>query len=167
VTIIVNAAPVRDEAGRIIAAVAAFYDVTDRKRVEADRESALQREREARSAAEQANRLKDDFLATISHELRTPLNAILGWADMLRAGMLDGQRQTRAIVTAEEANIAGGLGAAVASVVGQLERDARVPLRILGLTEFAPTGSTDFLLDYFGLTTTHLVQAARESLAHD
>jgi PAS domain S-box-containing protein len=97
VTIIVNAAPVRDEAGRIIAAVAAFYDVTDRKRVEADRESALQREREARSAAEQANRLKDDFLATISHELRTPLNAILGWADMLRAGMLDAQRQTRAI----------------------------------------------------------------------
>lgn len=76
-------------------------------------------------------------------------------------------RQTRAIVTAEEANVAGGLGAAVASVVGQLERDARVPLRILGLTEFAPTGSTDFLLDYFGLTTAHLVQAARESLAHD
>jgi PAS domain S-box-containing protein len=97
VTIIVNAAPVRDEAGRIIAAVAAFYDVTDRKRVEAERERALDREREARSAAEQANRLKDDFLATISHELRTPLNAILGWADMLRAGMLDGARQTRAI----------------------------------------------------------------------
>jgi PAS domain S-box-containing protein len=96
-TISVNAGPVRDGQGRIIAAVAAFYDVTDRKRVEAERERALQREREARSAAEQANRLKDDFLATISHELRTPLNAILGWADMLRSDMLDERRRGRAI----------------------------------------------------------------------
>ncbi|UFS58544.1 transketolase family protein [Subtercola endophyticus] len=74
-------------------------------------------------------------------------------------------RETSAIVTAEEANIAGGLGAAVAGVVSQLERGARVPLRILGLTEFAPTGSTDFLLEYFNLTATHLVTAAREALA--
>lgn len=75
-------------------------------------------------------------------------------------------RETRAIVTAEEANVAGGLGAAVASIVGQLEAGARVPLRILGLHEFAPTGSTDFLLDYFGLTDAHLVVAAREALAN-
>ncbi|MEA9984043.1 transketolase family protein [Subtercola sp. RTI3] len=75
-------------------------------------------------------------------------------------------RETSAIVTAEEANIAGGLGAAVASVVSQLEAGARVPLRILGLTEFAPTGSTDFLLNYFGLSSAHLVTAAREARAH-
>jgi transketolase len=73
-------------------------------------------------------------------------------------------RETGAIVTAEEANVAGGLGAAVASVVSQLEDGARVPMRILGLTEFAPTGSTDFLLEYFGLTSADLVTAAREAI---
>jgi transketolase len=81
------------------------------------------------------------------------------------AGIQKAARETRAIVTAEEANVAGGLGAAVASVVSQLEKSARVPVRILGLTEFAPTGSTDFLLEYFGLTTTNIVAAAREALA--
>lgn len=72
--------------------------------------------------------------------------------------------ETRAIVVAEEANVAGGLGAAVASVVAQLSRN-RVPVRLLGLREFAPTGSTDFLLDYFGLTSEGLARSAREALA--
>jgi signal transduction histidine kinase/ActR/RegA family two-component response regulator len=56
----------------------------------------LERERLARTSAEEANRLKDQFLAIVSHELRTPLNAILGWADILRRGVLDARRHDRA-----------------------------------------------------------------------
>lgn len=46
---------------------------------------------------EEANRLKDDFLATLSHELRTPLNAILGWTRMLRSGTLADDKRERAL----------------------------------------------------------------------
>ena len=73
--------------------------------------------------------------------------------------------QTRAIVTAEEANVAGGLGAAVAGVVSQLPAGSRPPLRILGLTEFAPTGSTKYLLEHFGLTADTMEAAARDALS--
>ncbi|UJR83871.1 response regulator [Sandaracinus amylolyticus] len=53
--------------------------------------------REDRKRAEDANRGKDEFLATVSHELRTPLNAILGWARMLREGTITPDKQRRAI----------------------------------------------------------------------
>ena len=70
--------------------------------------------------------------------------------------------ETRAVITAEEANLSGGLGAAVALTVATT--GARVPVRALGLTEFAPTGSTDMLLDHFGLTAPALVAAVQETL---
>src|SRR5215475_6583769 len=54
--------------------------------LEAKRRQLLASEQDARRAAEDASRLKDEFLSTVSHELRTPLTAINGWALMLRAG---------------------------------------------------------------------------------
>ena len=56
--------------------------------------------------AEEANRIKDEFLATISHELRTPLNAVLGWARMLASKQLEPERATHAIATIERNAVA-------------------------------------------------------------
>lgn len=74
-------------------------------------------------------------------------------------------RETRGIVTAEEGFAAGGLGAAVAEVVVQ---NHPVPMRILGLPDrFAPTGSAEFLLEHFGLTTPGIASAAKALLHAD
>jgi signal transduction histidine kinase/integral membrane sensor domain MASE1/ActR/RegA family two-component response regulator len=73
----------------------------ERKTVEDQREASLVREQFARNEAEKANRLKDEFLATLSHELRTPLTAMLGWLAMLRGGKLDGETSSHALETVE------------------------------------------------------------------
>ncbi len=57
-----------------------------RQKMEQEREELLRSERAAREEAERANRMKDEFLATLSHELRTPINSIYGWTQLLRSG---------------------------------------------------------------------------------
>jgi transketolase len=78
--------------------------------------------------------------------------------------VLTAAAETRAVVTAEEATVSGGLGAAVASLLAQ-ERPTR--MRILGVPNvFAPTGDAAFLLQHFGLTVDGIADAVREVLDH-
>jgi PAS domain S-box-containing protein len=103
-----RALPLLDMNGEVREWVGVNVDIqnqknSDFKLVEAaiEREDLLRREQLARKEAEEANRLKDDFLATLSHELRTPLTAILGWVKMLRAGQLDESDIPHALETIE------------------------------------------------------------------
>jgi hypothetical protein len=91
----------RDERGKLVSVLSLVLDVTARQSAEEERAASLVRERDARQHAEEADRLKDEFLATLSHELRTPLTSILGWASMIRNGEVEGSNAARAIETIE------------------------------------------------------------------
>jgi PAS domain S-box-containing protein len=99
-----TATAVRDARGEVIGAVLVVRDASHQRHVEralreqaAERERLLEREHAARQQAEEANRLKDEFVATLSHELRTPLNAVLGWVHMLIGRTLSDEEQAKAL----------------------------------------------------------------------
>ncbi len=86
--------PVKDPEGNICQLVIIHEDISERKNLEA--QLAARAEQLA-----QANRIKDEFLATLSHELRTPLNSMLGWSQLLQMRKLDPNTTGRALESIE------------------------------------------------------------------
>ncbi|MGH9767648.1 MAG: PAS domain S-box protein, partial [Blastocatellia bacterium] len=94
---IVSYYPIKNGDRRVLGVNAVVVEITQRKKIEEERERLLRQEKAARAEAEAANRMKDEFLATISHELRTPLTSILGWARMLTGGELSEPQSRHAL----------------------------------------------------------------------
>jgi PAS domain S-box-containing protein len=110
-----------------------------------ERRQALQREKEARMEAEEANRVKDEFLSTLSHELRTPLTAIMGWSNLLLHGEVDGSKQQQAIET--------------------IARNANSQCQLIDdLLEVSRIITGKLRLDFVGCELQPVIQAAAESL---
>jgi signal transduction histidine kinase len=114
-------------------------EVAQRRQIQDEREKLLVSEQRARVEAEEANRSKDEFLATLSHELRTPLNAMLSWVHLLRADKLDAQTSRHALEVLDsnirtQAHLIGDLLDVSGIVLGKLRLDAQ-PLALRGVVE--------------------------------
>jgi signal transduction histidine kinase/DNA-binding response OmpR family regulator len=116
-------------------------EVAERKLAEEERAQMLIREQAARAEAEQANRTKDEFLATLSHELRTPLTAILGWSHLLQTKTLDQENMERALETIErnarsQSQLIDDLLDVSRIITGKLRIDMR-PVELIPIIESA------------------------------
>src|SRR3989449_9030619 len=128
---------VRDRRGRMRKLRGFMTDISERKRTEEERARLLVDMEHARREAEIANRVKDEFLATLSHELRTPLGAILLWARLLRGSQLDEPTTARALEMIEQD------ARALERIVGDILDVSRIITGKLGLqvasVDLAPT----------------------------
>ncbi len=125
--------------------LAVVSDISARLAIEREREELLISERAARTDAERANRLKDDFLATLSHELRTPLNAIVGWAQLLKLGQLDSTESQNAVEA--------------------IDRNAKAQAQMIAdLLDVARISSGKIRLDVQPVDPTAVVEAALEAV---
>jgi PAS domain S-box-containing protein len=134
----------RDDAGNLVSVLSLVLDVTARKLAEEERAALLVRERDARRQAQESDRLKDEFLATLSHELRTPLTSILGWATLIRTGEVEDINFGRAIETIErnarsQARLIDDLLDVSRIITGNLRLDIR-PINLVSVVEAARDG---------------------------
>ena len=90
-----------DSTGHVTGFSVVLRDRTAWKLAQQERDALLERERTVRQEAEQASRMKDEFLATLSHELRSPLNAIVGWVHIARRHAGDNAELARSLDTIE------------------------------------------------------------------
>jgi PAS domain S-box-containing protein len=132
--------PMLSAYGELLGHVGTVEDITDRKQAEEARAQVI-REQAARQEAEAANRMKDEFLATLSHELRTPLNSVLGWAGLLRTRKFDEATFTRALEIIErnaksQAQLIEDILDVSRLIRGKLELNLR-PLSLLRVIEAA------------------------------
>jgi PAS domain S-box-containing protein len=110
-------------------------DISDRKQAEKEREQLLALEQAARTQAEKANQLKDEFLATVSHELRTPLNSILGWISLLLSDQLDESTSVKALeIIGRNANLQNKLISDLLDVSSIITGKLRLNVRLVDLT---------------------------------
>jgi PAS domain S-box-containing protein len=136
----------RDARGNILMWVGSNTDIDPIKRADEEKKQLLENERIARSEAERANQLKDEFLATLSHELRTPLNAILGWSQLILQGTMGKEDIQRGLET--------------------IERNARAQNKLIeDLLEMSSIISGKVRLDVQRLDLAGIAEAAVESIA--
>ena len=121
--------------------------IRDRQRAEhalREAHTHLEQQVEERTAElTRANRMKDEFLATLSHELRTPLNAILGWITLVRDGRLSGERRDLALES--------------------IQRNARLQAKLIeDLLDVSRIISGKFTLEFADVDLNRIVEAACE-----